>query len=140
METLNEIRNDIINQFKKPIKNKTVISLLEKAKTIDELKEIVFDCICILNKNNININNLLLCVKYKNENKEFTLINGKLDGEVNHLLPDGTIYIRDIYDDGERIESKTYREGELHTHKKYKNGELHKCTIYENGVIKTLDF
>jgi antitoxin component YwqK of YwqJK toxin-antitoxin module len=146
MENFIQVKENIVKQA---IEKKACEDQLERVKTCEtweELKEVIIDNFWWCLDKNIE----LLDDHYKNSEREFTIVNGKLHGEYKSWGSDGELFEHCTYKKGKRDGEfkKWYRNGQLWEqffcknnkfHGKYKkwwsNGELAEKKYYTNGEI-----
>jgi antitoxin component YwqK of YwqJK toxin-antitoxin module len=134
MENFAEVKENIIKQA---IKKKACETQLERAKACeswDELKEVIADNILWCNKH-ITIPD----GHYKTSNIEFTIVNGKLEGEYKSWYDNSQLWQECFYKKGKlEGEYKSWHEnGQPFGHSFYKDGECEGefKKWYENGQL-----
>jgi hypothetical protein len=120
MENFVEIKENIVKQA---IKKHACESQVERAKgceSWEELEEVIVDNIGWCSNNDIELPDF----HYKTSQREFTLVNGRLNGEYKEYYHDGQLYAH-----------CTYKEGKLHGEYKewWENGQLREHYIYKEG-------
>jgi hypothetical protein len=122
MKDFEELKKNIIKQA---ITNDACLEELERAKNSenwDELKQVIADNIwwCIDNVIELPDDH------YKNDEREFTVVNGKLEGEFKDWFDNGQLYEYFFFKNGEKHgEYKSWHvNGLLYKHYFYKDGEL----------------
>jgi antitoxin component YwqK of YwqJK toxin-antitoxin module len=152
MENLNfaEVKENTLTQLigkdVDEITIKTLINEIEKNESWEELKEVIADNIYYYSLIDI----LVPDGYYKTNRCEFTIVNGRLNGEYKEYYPDGQLYAhctfkngkvhgeyRSWWLNGKPAEHSYNNNGKLEGEYKewYKNGKLFQHCFYKNDEL-----
>jgi antitoxin component YwqK of YwqJK toxin-antitoxin module len=144
MEIFEQVKTSLIEQAKahNPFSNQ--LELVIEVQTWDKLQKVICDEIRWFFYHNINLPN----GHYKNNKREFTVLNDKLNGEFIRYRKDGTVcekctYVDGVkhgefiryHEDGTVCEKCTYVNGVKHGEyfEYHENGQVYKKCNYVHG-------